>query len=72
MVSNTDAPQVVPAGKVWKIESVISDGGQDSYPVQTSGSTQSFFGACGVPAFYYLSNLNFLVCWNIPSELIIY
>ena len=31
IVSNTDAAQTVPAGKVWKIESVISDGGQDAY-----------------------------------------
>ena len=66
MVSNTDAPQVVPAGKVWKIESVISDGGQDSYPVQTSGSTQSFFGACGVPAFYYLYYGKYLAINSMP------
>jgi len=66
IISNTDAPQIVPAGKVWKIESVISDGGQDSYPVQTSGAVQSFFGACGAPAFYYLYNGKYLAINSLP------
>ena len=66
IVSNTDAAQIVPAGKVWKIESVISDGGQDSYPVQTSGAVQSFFGACGAPAFYYLYNGKYLAINSLP------
>jgi hypothetical protein len=66
IVSNTDAAQTVPAGKVWKIESVISDGGQDSYPVQTSGAVQSFFSACGAPAFYYLYNGKYLAINSLP------
>jgi len=66
IVSNTDAAQTVPAGKVWKIESVISDGGQDAYPIQTSGSTQSFFGACGAPSFYYLYYGKYLAINSIP------
>jgi len=43
IISNTDPPQTVPAGKVWKIESVFSDAGADTYAVDGSGSTQSFF-----------------------------
>ena len=66
IISNTDPSQTVPAGKVWKIESVISDGGQDSYPVQTSGAVQSFFGACGAPAFYYLYNGKYLAINSLP------
>jgi len=66
IVSNTDASQTVPAGKVWKIESIISDGGQDSYPVQTSGAVQSFFSACGAPAFYYLYNGKYLAINSLP------
>ena len=66
IVSNTDPSQTVPAGKVWKIESVISDGGQDSYPVQTSGAVQSFFSACGVPAFYYLYYGKYLAINSMP------
>ena len=66
IISNTDPPQLVPAGKVWKIESVISDGGQDSYPVQTSGATQSFFSACGAPSFYYLYYGKYLAINSLP------
>lgn len=54
IISNTDQPQLVPAGKVWKIESVISDGGQDSYPVQGSGATQSFLALVVL--------LHFIIC----------
>jgi hypothetical protein len=66
IISNTDPPQLVPAGKVWKIESVISAGSQDSYPVQTSGSTQSFFSACGAPSFYYPYYGKYLAINSLP------
>ena len=66
IISNTDQPQLVPAGKVWKIESVISDGGQDTYPVQGSGATQSFFSACGAPSFYYLHSGKYLAINSLP------
>lgn len=42
IISNTDAPQTVPAGKVWKIESVFAND-QDVYAAATSGGNQSFF-----------------------------
>jgi hypothetical protein len=66
IISNTDPPQTVPAGKVWKIESVFTAGDQDVYGVQTSGTTLSLFPACGVPSFYYLYSGRYLAINNIP------
>ena len=66
IISNTDPPQTVPAGKVWKIESVFTAGDQDVYGVQTSGTTLSLFPACGVPSFYYQYSGRYLAINNIP------
>jgi hypothetical protein len=66
IISNTDPPQTVPAGKVWKIESVFTAGDQDVYGVQTSGTTLSLFPACGVLSFYYLYSGRYLAINNIP------
>lgn len=66
IISNTDAPQTVPAGKVWKIESVFSSGDQDVYGVQTSGGNLSLFTSCGVPSFYYSYSGRYLAINNIP------
>jgi hypothetical protein len=66
IISNTDPPQAVPAGKVWKIESVFTAGDQDVYGVQTSGTTLSLFPACGVPSFYYLYSGRYLAINSIP------
>jgi len=66
IISNTDPPQTVPAGKVWKIESVFTAGDQDVYGVQTSGTTLSLFPACGVPSFYYLYSGRYLAINSIP------
>jgi hypothetical protein len=66
IISNTDPPQTVPVGKVWKIESVFTAGDQDVYGVQTSGTTLSLFPACGVPSFYYLYSGRYLAINNIP------
>ena len=66
IISNTDPPQTVPAGKVWKIESVFSDAGADTYAVAGSGSTQSFFTACGAASFYYHSYGRYLAINSIP------
>ena len=52
IISNTDPSQTVPAGKVWKIESVFSEGG-DTYPLDGNGSTQTYFSSCGIPSFYF-------------------
>jgi hypothetical protein len=50
IISNIDPPQTVPAGKVWKIESVFTAGDQDVYGVQTSGTNDKFtdMGTCWV------------------------
>ncbi|MEY3048644.1 MAG: hypothetical protein RL365_682 [Bacteroidota bacterium] len=66
IISNTDPPQTVPAGKVWKIESVFSDAGADTYAVDGSGSTQSFFTICGAPSFYYHYYGRYLGINSIP------
>jgi len=66
IISNTDPPQTVPAGRVWKIESVFTAGDQDVYGVQTSGTTLSLFPACGVPSFYYLYSGRYLAINSIP------
>jgi hypothetical protein len=66
IISNTDPPQTVPVGKVWKIESVFTAGDQDVYGVQTSGTTLSLFPACGVPSFYYLYSGRYLAINSIP------
>ena len=42
IISNTDPMQTVPAGKVWKIESVFTAGDQDVYGVQTEMSEKSY------------------------------
>jgi hypothetical protein len=56
----------VPAGKVWKIESVFTAGDQDVYGVQTSGTNLSLFPACGVATFYYLYSGRYLAINSIP------
>lgn len=66
IISNTDPMQTVPAGKVWKIESVFTAGDQDVYGVQTSGTTLSLFPTCGVPSFYYQYSGRYLAINNIP------
>ena len=65
IVSNTDAAQIVPAGKVWKIESVFSEGG-DTYALDGNGSTQSYFSSCGIPSFYFKNYGRYLSINNIP------
>ena len=65
IVSNTDASQTVPAGKVWKIESVFSEGG-DTYPLDGNGSTQTYFSSCGIPSFYFKNYGRYLSINNIP------
>ncbi len=66
IISNTDPPHTVPAGKVWKIESVFSDAGADTYAVDGSGSTQSYFTACGAASFYYHYYGRYLAINSIP------
>ena len=66
IISNIDPPQTVPAGKVWKIESVFTAGNQDVYGVQTSGTNLSLFPACGVATFYYLYSGRYLAINSIP------
>jgi hypothetical protein len=66
IISNIDPPQTVPAGKVWKIESVFTAGDQDVYGVQTSGTNLSLFPACGVATFYYLYSGRYLAINSIP------
>ena len=56
----------VPAGKVWKIESVFSDAASDTYPVDGSGSTQNFFASCGMGAFYFHYYGRYLAINSIP------
>jgi hypothetical protein len=51
MITFNDGVQTVPAGKVWKIESVFSDG-SDSYPISSSGSSTSIFSGCGLSSVY--------------------
>ena len=51
IITETDGPQTVPAGKVWKIESILSDG-NDSYVVSGSGNNTSSFSDCGLPSIY--------------------
>jgi hypothetical protein len=65
IISNIDPPQTVPAGKVWKIESVFAND-QDVYPASTSGSNQSFFASCGVPTLWYFYYGRYLAINNIP------
>jgi len=65
IISNTDAPQTVPVGKVWKIESVFAND-QDVYAASTSGANQSFFTACGVPSAWYFYYGRYLAINNIP------
>ena len=65
IISNTDPPQTVPAGKVWKIESVFSND-QDIYAASTSGANQSFFTTCGVPSVWYFYYGRYLAINNIP------
>jgi hypothetical protein len=66
IISNIDPPQTVPAGKVWKIESVFSDAASDTYPVDGSGSTQNFFASCGMGAFYFHYYGRYLAINSIP------
>jgi hypothetical protein len=66
IISNTDPPQTVPAGKVWKIESVFTAGDQDVYGVQTSGTNLTLFAACSVPSFYYQYSGRYLAINAIP------
>jgi hypothetical protein len=66
IISNTDPPQTVPAGKVWKIESVFSDASADTYAVDGSGATQAFFSACGIPSFYFHYYGRYLAINSIP------
>ena len=56
----------VPAGKVWKIESVFTAGDQDVYGVQTSGTNLTLFAACSVPSFYYQYSGRYLAINAIP------
>jgi hypothetical protein len=65
IINNTDAPQTVPAGKVWKIESVFAND-QDVYAASTSGANQSFFTSCGVPSAWYFYYGRYLAINNIP------
>ena len=66
IISNTDGPQTVPLGKVWKIESVFSDASADTYAVDGSGATQAFFSACGIPSFYFHYYGRYLAINSIP------
>jgi hypothetical protein len=65
IVSNTDASQTVPAGKVWKIESVFSEGG-DTYPMGASGTVYAHFSACGLASFNFQNYGRYLSINNIP------
>jgi hypothetical protein len=65
IISNTDAPQTVPAGKVWKIESVFANE-HDVYPAATSGVNQSFFSSCGIASMFYYYYGRYLAINNIP------
>ncbi len=51
IITFADGPQTVPPGKVWKIESIISDG-TDPYSISGSGNTSSIFSACGLNSVY--------------------
>jgi hypothetical protein len=66
IISNTDPPQTVPAGKVWKIESVFSDASADTYAVDGSGATQAFISASGIPSFYFHYYGRYLAINSIP------
>ena len=66
IIQNTDPAQTVPAGKVWKIESVFTAGDQDVYGVQTSGTNLTLFAACSVPSFYYQYSGRYLAINAIP------
>jgi len=55
IISNTDPPQTV-----------FSDAGADTYAVDGSGSTQSFFTICGAPSFYYHYYGRYLGINSIP------
>ena len=64
IVSNTDPSQTVPAGKVWKIESVFSEGG-DTYPMGASGTVYAHFSACGLASFNFQNYGRYLSINNI-------
>ena len=66
IIQNTDPAQTVPAGKVWKIESVFTSGDQDVYGEQTSGTNLTLFTACSVPSFYYQYSGRYLAINAIP------
>lgn len=66
IISNTDPAQTVPAGKVWKIESVFSDASSDTYNVDGAGTNQSFFSSCGIPSFYFHYYGRYLAINSIP------
>ena len=66
MIVNTDPPQTVPIGKVWKIESVFSYGTMDTYPTGNSASNQSFFSNCGVPSGSYYPEGRYIAINAIP------
>ena len=66
MIVNTDPPQTVPIGKVWKIESVFSYGTMDTYPTGNSASNQSFFSNCGVPSGSYYPEGRYMAINAIP------
>lgn len=66
IIQNTDPAQTVPAGKVWKIESVFTAGDQDAYGVQTTGANLNLFAACSVPSFHYLHAGRYLAINAIP------
>ncbi len=65
IISNTDPSQTVPAGKVWKIESVFSEGG-DTYPMGASGTVYAHFSACGLASFNFQNYGRYLSINNIP------
>ena len=65
IISNTDPSQSVPAGKVWKIESVFSEGG-DTYPMGASGTVYAHFSACGLASFNFQNYGRYLSINNIP------
>ena len=66
MIVNTDPPQTVPIGKVWKIESVFSYGTMDTYATGNSPSNQSFFSNCGVPSGSYYPEGRYMAINAIP------
>ena len=65
IISNTDPSQTVPAGKVWKIESVFSEGG-DTYAMGASGTVYAHFSACGLASFNFQNYGRYLSINNIP------